>query len=96
MNVTEPTAEQCSANALICEDEHEIAYALWYPQMGGYLGKAVAVIGKSDISCIDVFVWHNGEFPFGGQETPRKIHHCDPAQFIDFGQNLQAMQQKFA
>lgn len=92
MNVPkEPTVDECSNNAMLFDNDNSIAYALWYPQMGGYVGKAVAVMCKSDgvcvDACIDVFVWHDGEFPFG-DESPSCIHHCDPSQFITFGETL--------
>lgn len=80
----EPTAEQCSQEATICEDEESIAFACWYPQMGGYAGKAIVETQKSD-SCFDVFVWHDGEWPFHEGEPPTPMHHCCPEQFIEFG-----------
>ncbi len=95
MNPQEPTSDQCNQNVLVGETDHNVAYAIWYPSMGGYVGKAVAVIAKGPESCVDVFVWHNGEFPFGEGE-PRKIHHCDPKQFIGFGETLRVLQQKSA
>lgn len=56
--------------------------ALWYPQMGGYAAKAVTVLLASD-SCHDLYVWHDGDFPFSGDEdrAPIQLHHCDPEQF---------------
>lgn len=85
----EPTSKQCESNAKVFEDEREIGYAIWYPQMGGYVGKAVVLLGKAhlDGGCFEVLVWHDGEFPFSGGE-PRHLHHCDPQQFIDFGNKI--------
>lgn len=94
-----PTSEQCSQNAKVWEDEGHIGYAIWYPQMGGYVGKAIAVVDKQWTEnersrtggCIDVYVWHDGEFPFGGEgerTRPVELHHCDPEQFVEFGQTL--------
>lgn len=89
MEYAAPTGEQCSKHAKIYEDESVVAYALWYPQMGGYVGKAVAEISKPG-GCIDVYIWHDGEFPFDDddKENPRFIHHCEASQFIEFGQFL--------
>lgn len=84
-------------NAIVFTDEQHIGYAIWYPQMGGHVGRAVAVcdkrwsetqVGSRLGGCIDVHVWHNGDFPFGDDETPVVIHHCAPEQFIEFGQAL--------
>jgi len=101
MNYKEPTIEQCSNREKVFENDTKIGYACCYPQMGGYVGKAIAILDKEWIEysggsaiggCIDVYVWHDGEFPFSEQDgPPAKIHHCDPAQFIRFGQFLQEM-----
>jgi len=62
--------------------------------MGGYSGKAVACFmgdasGRKD-GCWEIFVWHDGEFPFSEEHTgsPARLHHCDAHQFIDFGETL--------
>ena len=69
--------------------------ALWYPQMGGYVGHALAV---ADEDCVDVYVWHDGAFPFDAEghcgwcdrpQSPAKLHFCQPEQFIRFGQALE-------
>ena len=97
MTIQEPTSDQCSNNEKVYEDEHKIGHAVWYPQMGGYVGKAVAFFDKSwttyqnggtEGGCIDVLIWHDGQFPFGEGDNPREIHHCDPDQFIEFGKAL--------
>lgn len=97
--ITEPTGEQCNANALVYLDDDDAGYAMWYPQMGGYSSKAVAVFGRMPMEatdsddgdgCFDVWVWHDGEFPFGGA-NPRRIHHCMPSQFIQFGETVMAL-----
>jgi len=81
-----PTGEQCDTNAAILVAPGIIGYAIWYPQMGGYCGCALAV---PDGDCIDVYVWHEGDFPFADRvQPPRLIHHCDPHQFVSFGQTL--------
>lgn len=99
IDVKEPTAEQCSANEKVCENERTVGYAIWYPQMGGYVGKAVALLDKQWWEhpngcrmggCFDVLVWHDGEFPFDreGGTQPYRLHHCKPEQFIDFGTRI--------
>lgn len=96
----EPTAEQCSQHALVHENEHKLVYAIWYPQMGGYVGKALAFIdkgwkefphGATEGGCIDVLVWHDGSFPFDDGRNPADLHHCDPEQFIQFGEQLKKL-----
>jgi len=88
----EPTAEQCSRNEELDEFDGKRAFAAWYPQMGGYAGKAVVVV---DDGCFDVWVWHDGDFPFSPDGSPpresyspRLIHHCSAEQFISFGKEL--------
>jgi hypothetical protein len=85
----EPTAEQCSAAALVPGGQ-----ACWYPSAGGYAGKAVAAADED--GCTDVWVWHDGQFPFrslddrdeGPPRSPVLLHHCNPDDFIRFGQFL--------
>jgi hypothetical protein len=95
---TEPTAEQCTAREKITLsiDGNPISgIACWYPQMGGYLGKAIAQ-SDGEGGCINVYVWHDGEFPFSEKwyrepTIPRRLHHCDPDQFISFGKLLKTL-----
>jgi hypothetical protein len=88
----EPTAEECEHQAVVYQDEAAIGYAIWYPQMGGYVGKAVAMMSQQIVEwsegvtfggCVEVYVWHDGEFPFNGKGDPSRrpilIHHCDPS-----------------
>jgi len=97
MNLTEPTAEQCSTNARLPDVDGSPAYACWYPQMGGYVGKAVVVItppanaGDYD-TCFEAYVWHDGEFPFDEGGPVRHLHHCMPSQFVDFGELVLKLQ----
>jgi hypothetical protein len=92
--VREPTAEECSAHTPVTLDETLSGVACWYPQMGGYWGKAVAV---ADGGCVDVYVWHDGDFPFGEDgRPPVELHHCDGGQFVAFGQFLEAFTQESA
>ncbi len=95
----EPTYGQCNNRAVVFEDRDCIAYACYYPQMGGYGGKCIAIFDKNWTQydngcayggCIDVLVWHDGDFPFSDEDSlPRELHHCDPTQFIEFGEFLQ-------
>jgi len=102
----EPTVEQCSENAAVYEDDRRVGYAIFYPQMGGYCGKAVAVCEKgwSGIGpvrfggCIEIYVWHDGEFPFSEDDddgrSPAHIHICDPEQFVRFGKTLDRLNRR--
>lgn len=91
----EPTAEQCNA----CAHLGEGWYAIWYPQMGGYVGKAAVWPGDPG-SCVEIVVWHDGEFPFRGSDEiigsrePVRLHHCDMAQFRTFADEVEALQAK--
>lgn len=98
-----PTADQCATHAVVFRQGPTVGYALWYPQMGGYVGKAVALLDThagpvldttaTQGGCVDVLVWHDGEFPFGpDDEAPRLLHHCDPDQFVHFGETLARLQ----
>lgn len=93
--IEEPTSEQCSQQAKVFENNFSVGYAMWYPKMGGYCGKAVAEVAKGEEYCIDVHVWHDGDFPFDGVgQAPAIIHHCDPEQFIKFGEDLKTLNQE--
>lgn len=98
MELQEPTCEQCSANEKVFEDDHTVSYAIWYPQMGGYVGRAIATFSKGvgAEGCFDVLVWHDGEFPFDGEggNQPRRLHHCAADQFIDFGEKVAELQER--
>jgi len=104
MNIKEPTSDQCSNKEIVFENVSRIAYACWYPQMGGYVGKCVAIFdkgwklsgsGAAEGGCIDVLVWHDGEFPFSDFDgIPHSLHHCDPVQFIEFGKFLEGINNK--
>lgn len=83
----EPTDEQIREHATT-KWEGQTLHAARYPQMGGYVGRCwVAPNGNG--GCFDVWIWHDGEFPFDGARSgaaPAFLHHCDPEQFIRFGQ----------
>jgi hypothetical protein len=99
---SEPTSEQCNNHDQVFESHDHVGYAIWYPSMGGYSGKAVAVMCKKWVDegtsrtggCIDVYVWHDGEFPFHDGEQPTIIHHCCPEGFITFGEKLSRLNNK--
>src|ERR1017187_3807994 len=93
-----PTAEECSAHAKVSETDYDTGYAIWYPQMGGYVGKAIALIPKGEKDgCFDVLIWHDGAFPFGGEGSvipPIELHHCDAGQFVRFGEKILDLQKE--
>lgn len=90
----EPTTDECTANASVNLDATTVGTACWYPQMGGYVARAVIV---PDHGCVDVYVWHDGDFPFGGDERPPVVlHHCRGRQFIEFGQLVERIQKREA
>lgn len=101
-NIKAPTSEQIATNAKVAEDEHEIAFACWYPQMGTYVGKCVVIFSKKSDDdrppCFTALVWHDGEFPFKpgddlhGGRPPARIHHCAASQFIRFGELVNKLQ----
>ena len=83
----EPTGDECSANAQIGPE----LWAAWYPQMGGYVGRAVLHIwpDTTNNECFEAWVWHDGEFPFSkdtSEQSPAHIHHCMAQQFITLGE----------
>ena len=85
----EPTSEACSAKTQAAWGGRR-CFACWYPQMGGYCGKCVVVDGGNG-GCFDVYVWHDGEFPFEGDERePVHLHHCVAEQFSNFGNAVSA------
>lgn len=93
----EPTQHQCSNNTELTwpgsEGTEHRGTACWYPRMGGYHGKAVAEVDGD--GCVDVYVWHNGEFPFGTELNPERppveLHHCEGDGFVRFGYFLEKL-----
>jgi hypothetical protein len=84
----EPSPEQCSTGALIESGEGQ-GFACWYPQMGGYVARAVIIPAGRD-GCFDAWVWHDGEFPFRSPRIPVRLHHCEAAQFRAFADDVEA------
>jgi len=88
----QPTPDQLSTNAKVYVGPNKTGYAMYYPQMGGYGSAAVATWYTDDENpCIDVYVWHNGDFPFHKGENPAILHHCLAAQFTEFGKLLERL-----
>lgn len=88
----EPTSQQCSDNAevTIPGRPDTKARAAWFPQMGGYAARSVVTISD----CFELWVWHDGAFPFSDTADPsmpnRRIgqpahlHLCGADQWIDY------------
>lgn len=75
----EPTPEQCSERDRVpIGDTDIVAHAVWWPQQGGRVGKAVITIGD----CSELWLWHDGDQPTNGQ-PPRQIHLDDYGQWVD-------------
>jgi hypothetical protein len=75
----EPTSAQCDAKERVSiPGSTAVAHAVWWPQMGGKPGKAVATIGD----CSTVWLWHDGQLPLNGRE-PRQIHLCGYGEWIE-------------
>lgn len=88
--VPEPTSQQCTDKARLTLDDGRPAHAIWWPKMGGYGGRAL-VVGHTG-GCGEVYVWHDGEFPFSSDgprgRQPVQIHVCDPEQWVELGHQL--------
>lgn len=95
--IAEPTSDECNAHAKLTrliDGVSTTCFAAWYPQMGGYSGKClIAPLAGEENVCFEVFVWHDGEFPFQGEGEfqPRRLHHCLAGQFITFGRFAQSV-----
>lgn len=87
-----PTAEQCSAGLRVEVDDDTAATAAWWPQTGGYVGRCWIVSGRhvEPDSCVDVHVWHDGQFPFAEDgRSPTVLHLCVAAQFREFADAIE-------
>lgn len=80
----QPTVDECSNHTEIEPGR----FAIWYPQMGGYVGRAVI---EQDDGGFNAWVWHDGEFPFEDGFEPRMLYHSEAAQFIRFGQDVEEL-----
>ena len=87
----EPTGKQCEQQERFEQGQHKGFYT-WYPQMGGYSGKAAIVIvhKRDESTCFDAYIWHDGEFPFS-DKPPILLHHCRAEQFITLGEEVLAV-----
>jgi hypothetical protein len=91
----EPSPADCQNQATGRWGERETK-ACWFTQMGGYCAKCVMVYDRSgtDNGHLEIFVWHNGDFPFitgdDDEEKPRKIHICDPTDWKHFSEKMMA------
>lgn len=95
--VRKPTGDECNDNKLMGEDANYWYFAGWYPQMGGSHGIAILRVYKNtqdEDSCFDVFVWHDGDFPFDSGGDPIELHHCSAEQFIEFGNLVKRLQKQ--
>ena len=96
-SLREPTPEECEANAKLMLGGESYT-AAWYPQRGGYVAKCLIRHVDAEDCCYDLYVWHDGEFPFSGEgETdaqPVGLHHCDGNQFIAFGELLNSLDRR--
>lgn len=102
LEIRQPSADECNANARIDVGGERLAFAAWYPQMGGYGALCVVVSGNNanpgddpSEACFDVHIWHDGDFPYSAEtdierlgyaRAPAVLHHCRAKQFINFGQ----------
>jgi hypothetical protein len=95
--IKEPSDNDCRTNVEIKVNNLK-GYACYYPQMGGYLGKAIVIplqYDKSTEPCYNVLIWHDGEFPFTQLENePVTLHHCSADQFIQFGNLLKTFAER--
>jgi hypothetical protein len=92
----EPTSDQCNAHARLPDMDGKAAFAVWYPQMGGYCSKCIVLLDIANSPghigcCFDVWIWHDGAFPFSDDGDPEGrspvfLHHCGADQFVSFGE----------
>jgi hypothetical protein len=80
----QPTPEQCTNREAVTSPHGRPGFAAWYPQIGGYVAPCIVEVNSE--GCFEVWLWHDGEFPTEDDVQPMHFHHCDPEQFIRFGQ----------
>ena len=91
-----PTYDEIENNTYVKEFD---AYAMWYPQMGGYAGKCWIQFDDNGAEegafsntamlfggCFETYVYHDGDFPT--EYKPIITHHCSWEQFIKFGEQV--------
>jgi hypothetical protein len=90
----EPTSDEVVLGATVNLPDGRWARACWFPSIGGYVGKALVIPSQVEGECCtEVWVWHNGQFPFSGQ-CPACSSECSPVllhvhggqDFIAFGE----------
>lgn len=93
----EPTSTQCSDHTELTwsgDGTERHGTACWYISMGGFGAKAVAEVDQD--RCLNVHVWHDGQFPFTDDDeinprSPLMLHHCDGNEFVRFGEFLNGL-----
>lgn len=101
MGPREPTPEQCSSRSEWVDEEGFRLKAFWWPQMGGYVARALMKAEPLDEDhepggCVTVWVWHDGTFPFteaerqadGSAASPAELHLCDIEQWLGVWKEL--------
>ena len=94
--LSEPTAEQCDQNSVLLRDGNRMAYATWYPRIGGVAAKAIVQFLRTsleaDDECFDVLLWNDKHSPFNVDDSGLIVlHHCSAAEFVNFGNKVIAM-----
>jgi hypothetical protein len=99
--VSKPTSDQCDATAALAADgASSHRFAMWHPQLGGYVGRCIVEFGDTSGACeggqgcFDVLNWHDGEFPTDDSYAPDEKHYCDAMQLIEFGLSILELQAK--
>jgi hypothetical protein len=85
-----PTTQECTDHAAVDAGDGRVGFAVWYPQMGGYVARAVVVPDPPPAPCFTAYVWHDGTFPFDDGD-PAELHHCEASQFVDFGKTVERL-----
>lgn len=91
-----PTSEECATHAAYERTDWGTWHALWSPQFGGYVARCAVFVFDEDKdhpsnSCLEIALWHDGEFPTGPDSAPVELHVCDPDQIVRFGETVKKM-----
>lgn len=84
-------------SGLVVRDASGMIEAWMYsPQVGGYSAVMCVRTARED-GCFDVTVWHDGEFPHGGEsddppQKPVELHGCTAWQWLRWAGRLAALQ----